>query len=107
MELLGRHAECEALERLLHDALAGRSGVLVLRGDPGAGKSSLLEYVSDRADGWHVARAVGVESEMELAYGSLHQLCVTMLDRLERLPKPQRGALETVFGLNEGPAPDR
>jgi DNA-binding CsgD family transcriptional regulator len=107
MRLLGRHVECETLDRVLRDAHAGRSGSLVLRGEAGAGKSSLLAYASDRADGWRVARAVGVESEMELAYGSLHQLCVTMLDRMERLPTPQRAALETVFGLSEGPAPDR
>jgi DNA-binding CsgD family transcriptional regulator/tetratricopeptide (TPR) repeat protein len=71
------------------------------------GKSALLGYLADRVDGWHVARAVGVESEMELAYAGLHQLCGPMLDRLERLPVPQRDALATVFGLSEGPAPDR
>ena len=71
------------------------------------GKSALLDYVSDRADGWHVATAVGVESEMELAYSGLHQLCAPMLERLDRLPVPQRDALATVFGLSAGPAPDR
>ena len=105
--LLGRHSECEALDRLLTDALAGRSGVKVLRGDPGVGKSALLEYVSHQVTDWRVATAVGVESEMELAYSGLHQLCGPMLDRLDRLPVPQREALATVFGLGVRPAPDR
>ncbi len=71
------------------------------------GKSALLGYLSDRAAGWHVARAVGVESEMELAYAGLHQLCAPMLDQLGRLPVPQRDALATVFGRSAGAAPDR
>ena len=104
--LLGRRAECDALDRLLTDALAGRSGVVVLRGDPGIGKSALLGYLSERVAGWRVARAVGVESELELAYSSLHQICAPLLDQLERLPDPQREALGTVFGLNAGAAPD-
>jgi hypothetical protein len=107
MKLLGRRAEYEALDRLLTDALAGRSRVTVLRGEAGVGKSALLGYLSDRVAGWRVARAVGVESEMELAYSGLHQLCMPMLDRLERIPAPQRDALATVFGRSPGPAPDR
>jgi len=79
----------------------------VLRGEAGAGKSALLAYLSDRVAGWHVARAAGVESEMELAYAGLHQLCAPMLDRLGRLPAPQRDALETVFGRSAGAAPGR
>ena len=79
----------------------------MLRGEAGVGKSALLDYLSDRVAGWHVARAVGVESEMELAYSGLHQLCAPMLDHLDRLPAPQRDALATVFGLSAGPAPDR
>ncbi len=71
------------------------------------GKNALLGYLSDRAAGWHVARAVGVESEMELAYAGLHQLCAPMLDQLGRLPVPQRDALATVFGRSAGAAPDR
>jgi len=89
------------------DALAARSRVTVLRGEAGVGKSALLDYLSDRVVGWHVARAVGVESEMELAYGGLHQLCAPMLDHLDRLPAPQRDALATVFGRSAGAAPDR
>jgi DNA-binding CsgD family transcriptional regulator len=107
MKLLGRRTECEALDRLLADALAGHSRATVLRGEAGVGKSALLGYVSDRVAGWHVARAAGVESEMELAYAGLHQLCAPMLDRLQRLPAPQRDALATVFGLSSRPAPDR
>ena len=84
-ELLGRRSECEALDRLLSDALAGQSRVAVLRGEAGVGKSALLGYLSDRVADWHVARAVGIESEMELAYAGLHQLCAPMLDQLGRL----------------------
>jgi DNA-binding CsgD family transcriptional regulator/tetratricopeptide (TPR) repeat protein len=79
----------------------------VLRGQPGVGKTALLGYLSSHLDGWRVARAVGVESEMELAYSALHQLCAPMLDHLDRLPAPQRVALSTVFGLSAGPVPDR
>ena len=89
------------------DALAGRSRVTVLRGEAGVGKSALLGYLSGRVAGWHVARAAGVESEMELAYAGLHQLCAPMLDHLGRLPVPQRDALATVFGRSAGAAPDR
>ncbi len=92
MRLLGRQAECEALDRLVTDALAGRSRVVVLRGEAGVGKSALLGYLSERVAGWHVARAVGVESEMELAYSGLHQLCGPMLDHLDRLPDPAAGS---------------
>ncbi len=95
------------LDRLLADALAGRSRVTVLRGEAGVGKSALLGYLSGRVAGWHVARAVGVESELELAYAGLHQLCAPMLDQLGRLPAPQRDALATVFGRSAGAAPAR
>ena len=78
------------LDRLVADAFAGRSRVTVLRGEAGVGKSALLGYLSGRVAGWHVARAAGVESEMELAYAGLHQLCAPMLGHLDRLPAPQR-----------------
>src|SRR5262245_55839314 len=107
MRLLGRQPECEVLDRLVTESLAGRSGVMVLRGEAGIGKSALLAYVSDLAQESRLVTARGVESEIELAYNGLHQLCASMLDRLERLPKPQRSALATVFGLSGGPAPDR
>ena len=71
------------------------------------GKTALLEYLAGQASGCRVARAGGVQSEMELAFAVLHQLCAPMLDRLERLPAPQRDALRTAFGLSAGPAPDR
>ena len=89
------------------DALAGRSRVTVLQGEAGVGKSALLGYLSDRVVGWHVARAAGIESEMELAYAGLHQLCAPMLDHLDRLPAPQRDALATVFGRSADATPDR
>jgi AAA ATPase domain len=105
--LLGRRTECEALNQLLTDVMAGTSRVVtVLRGDAGVGKSALLGYVSHRVNGWQ-ATTVGVESEMELAYISLHQLCAPMLDHLDRLPLPQREALTTVFGLGVGAVSDR
>jgi DNA-binding CsgD family transcriptional regulator len=105
--LLGRRTECDALDRLVESVRASQSRVLVLRGEAGVGKSVLLEYLVARASGCHVARAPGVESEMELAYAGLHQLCTPILDRRERLPVPQRDALATVFGLSVGPPPDR
>ena len=79
----------------------------MLRGEAGVGKSALLDYLSGQVTGWHVARAVGVESEMELVYAGLHQLCAPMLDHLDRLPAPQRDALATVFGRSAGPVPGR
>ena len=78
-----------------------------MRGEAGIGKTALLEYLVESASDLTVVRAVGVESEMELAYAGLHQLCAPLLDRLERLPAPQRQALEIVFGLSAGAAPDR
>jgi DNA-binding CsgD family transcriptional regulator len=105
--LLGRRSECEALDHLLTDVVSGTSRVTVLRGDAGIGKSELLGYLSHRVVGWRVATAVGVESEMELAYSGLHQLCGPMLNHLNRLPIPQQEALTTVFGQNSGPPPDR
>jgi AAA ATPase-like protein len=106
MRLFGRQAECGALDQLVTDVRAGESRVLVLRGEAGVGKSALLGYLTERAEGSRLARAVGVESEMELAYSTLHQLCAPMLNLVDRLPKSQREALATVFGLGEGPAPD-
>ena len=79
----------------------------MVRGEPGVGKTVLLDYLAEHASGCRVVRAVGVESEMELAYAGVHQLLTPMLDRLERLPGPQGEALWTAFGLSSGPAPDR
>jgi hypothetical protein len=105
--LRGRENECDVLDRLLRDVRAGQSQVRVVRGEPGVGKSALLEYVVESASGCRVSRAAGSEYEMELAYAGLHQLCAPMLDLRERLPGPQRDALETAFGLSAKPPPDR
>jgi DNA-binding CsgD family transcriptional regulator len=105
--MLGRRKECAELDRLLAGVRAGQSRALVLRGEAGVGKSALLEYLLDGAAGCRIARAAGVESEMELPYAGLHQLCAPFLDRLDRLPEPQGEALGTVFGRTAGPAPDR
>jgi len=105
--LQDRRSECATLDRLLEGLRVGRSGSLVVRGEPGIGKSELLGYLSERASGCRVVRASGVESEMEIAFAGLHQLCAPMLDRRDRLPGPQRDALGVVFGLNGGEAPDR
>jgi len=105
--LIGRRRECAALDQLLTDAAAGQSRVLVLRGEAGVGKSALLGYVNGQSGNWRPLRTVGVESEMELAYSGLHQLCTPIIDYLDRLPGPQRDAIATIFGLGDGPAPDR
>lgn len=105
--LVDRHREREALDHVVAGARQGQSRVLVLRGEAGVGKTALLEYVVEVADGCRIIRAAGVESEMELAFAGLHALCAPMLDRLDRLPRPQRDALRTAFGLTAGPAPDR
>jgi DNA-binding CsgD family transcriptional regulator len=107
ISLLGRASECAVLDGLIGDIRGGESRSLVLRGEAGIGKTALLEYLVESAPDLKIVRAVGVESEMELAYASLHQLCAPLLDRLERLPAPQRQALEIVFGLSAGAAPDR
>ena len=105
--LLGRLPERAALSGLLEAARAGRSGVLVVRGEPGVGKTALLDWAVESAAGLRVVRVAGVESEMELAFAALQQLCGPMLDKLEGLPDPQREALGVAFGLNIGAAPDR
>jgi DNA-binding CsgD family transcriptional regulator len=105
--LLDRLPERAALSQLLNAVRAERSGVLVMRGEPGVGKTALLEYVIESAAGLRVARVAGVESEMELAFAALQQLCAPMLDKLAGLPDPQREALGVAFGLTAGPAPDR
>jgi DNA-binding CsgD family transcriptional regulator len=105
--LLDRLPERAALSQLLDAARAGRSGVLVMRGEPGVGKTALLDWAVESAAGLRVVRVAGVESEMELAFAALQQLCVPMLGKLAGLPAPQRAALGVAFGLNTGPAPDR
>jgi DNA-binding CsgD family transcriptional regulator/tetratricopeptide (TPR) repeat protein len=105
--LLNRISERDALDRLVAGVRAGQSRVLVLRGAAGVGKTALLGHLSTAADGCRVASAAGVESEMELAFASLHALCSSMLGRVEHLPGPQRDALNTAFGVSAGPPPDR
>ncbi len=106
-ELTGRRSERDVLDRLIEAVRAGQSRALVVRGEAGVGKTALLDYIVEHASGCRVARAAGIQSEMELAFAALHQLLAPMLDRLEHLPVPQRDALRTAFGLSPGPAPDR
>jgi DNA-binding CsgD family transcriptional regulator/tetratricopeptide (TPR) repeat protein len=107
--LTDRLSERAELDRLVDTVRGGESGVLVVHGDPGVGKTMLLDHLAGRASGsgCRVARAAGVQSEMELAFAGLHQLCAPMLNRAERLPEPQRDALQTAFGIAAGSPPDR
>ena len=105
--LRGRLSECESLDRLLVDVRGGQSRVLVLRGEAGVGKTALLEYLVTNASGCRIVRAAGVESEMELPFAGVHQLCAPVLSHLAHLPGPQRDALGTAFGLLAGAATDR
>src|SRR6476646_2294214 len=97
-QLLGREDEREALDRLLDRARDGRGGVLVVHGEPGIGKTALLEYAVEASSGFRVARAVGVEGETELAFAALQQLCRPFVELNEQLPRPQRDALAAAFG---------
>lgn len=103
--LLGRRHESDVLDQFLHRTQAGRGGALVIRGEAGIGKTALLEYMRT-APGVRTLRVSGAEFESELAFAALHQLCGSMLSVLQRLPGPQRGALEAAFGLSSG-TPDR
>jgi DNA-binding CsgD family transcriptional regulator len=107
MNLLGRRTECEVFERLIDAARSGRSAALALHGEPGIGKTALLEYAVAAAHDLRVVRVAGVESEMELAFAGLHQLCAPFLDRVDRLPGPQADALGAAFGLIAGSTADR
>src|ERR1700675_2621892 len=107
--LRGRRHETGALDHLLESVRGGESRALVLHGEAGVGKTALLEYLSRRASdaGFQLVSAAGVQSEMELAFASLHQLCAPLMDRLNAIPKPQQDALSTTFGRTSGPVPDR
>ncbi|MFC4535413.1 helix-turn-helix transcriptional regulator [Sphaerisporangium dianthi] len=105
--LFGRSHECDVLDRLLGQVRAGGCATLVMRAEAGGGKTALLDYAAERATGFQRARAGGVETEMELAFAGLQQLCAPMLGLLDRLPARQREALQVAFGHGEGPAPDR
>ena len=104
--LRGRSQQVEALDELLADVRAGHSRALVVHGEPGIGKTALLNHAAGAAADFQVAQGDGVESEMELPYSSLQQLCARMLHRLDRLPPPQRDALSVALGLQSGGAPD-
>ena len=107
MKLVDRRSECGMLDRLAEAVCAGHSRALVLCGDPGVGKTALLQYVIGRAAECRVVQTAGVEPEMELAFAGLHQLCAPLLDGLDCLPERQGDALRIVFGMSSGPAPDR
>jgi DNA-binding CsgD family transcriptional regulator len=104
---MDRLSERGVLDRFVADVRAGQGRALVVRGEPGVGKTVLLDYLAGRASGCLVARAAGVQSEMELAFAGLHQLCAPMLELADSLPAPQRDALRTALGLSAGPVPDR
>jgi DNA-binding CsgD family transcriptional regulator len=104
--LLGRQQECLEIGRLLAGARQGTGGALFLQGAAGTGKSALLSWTVEEAEDFRTLAISGVESEMELAFAGLQQLCMPLLDRVEALPEPQRRALETSFGTQDGPPPD-
>jgi DNA-binding CsgD family transcriptional regulator/tetratricopeptide (TPR) repeat protein len=106
-DLRGRGSECETLSDLVASVRAGRSQVLVLRGEAGIGKTALLDFLADRSDGCRVGRAAGVESELDFPYAGVHQLCGPFQDRIDSLPGPQRDAVSTAFGVRPGTAPDQ
>src|SRR6478736_6086851 len=106
VQLLGRQRERDVFDRVLEAARDGRGGVLAVYGEPGVGKTALLDYAIDAGPDFRVARAVGVEGEMELAFAALQQLCSPSLDLMERLPDPQREAMEVALGLNAGRPPN-
>ena len=105
--LLGRTREREQLDRLLANVRSGQSGVLVVRGEAGIGKTALLRYAAAQASDFRLAQIAGVEAEMELPFAGVHQLCAPMLDQRNALPEPQRKALSVALGLSPGDAPDR
>ncbi len=104
--LAGRPAECRVLDGLVEEVRGGQSRVLVVHGEPGVGKTALLDYLAGSAEGFEVLRVAGVQSEMELAFAGVHQLCAPLMGRLGVLPEPQREALATAFGMSPGPAAD-
>src|SRR5690349_7930514 len=106
-ELTGRRSERRVLDQLVAALRQGQSWALVVHGEAGVGKTALMDYLAERASDCRIARAAGVQSEMELAFAGLHQLCAPMLDRVELLPVPQRDALQTAFGMSAGSAPDK
>jgi DNA-binding NarL/FixJ family response regulator len=106
-ELLNRHRERQVLDQLVRAIRGGQSQALAISGEPGVGKTALLDYLAEHAPGCRVERTVGIESEMEFPFAGVHQLCAPVLDRLDRIPEPQGDALRTTFGMNAGSPPDR
>src|ERR1700733_10778714 len=104
--LLGRQRELDAINRLLAAARGGHGGILVVHGDPGVGKTAVLEYAREAAGEFRILQTVGVDAEMELPYAALQQLCAPVLDLMDGLPEPQRDAVAIAFGLSAGPAPN-
>jgi len=107
MELIDRDAERDTLDRFVAAVRAGESQALVLCGEAGVGKTALLDYMAGNASGCRLVRIAGVQSEMELPFAALHQLCAPMLGSLQRAPPPQRDSVQVAFGMGAGPAPDR
>src|SRR5579864_6252871 len=105
--LLGRRGECEVLDRLIAAAREGKGGAVVVHGEPGIGKTALLDYAIEAAKGFKVLRSVGSEAEMELPFAALQQLCAPSLANIAQLPEPQRVALGVALGLVVGATPDR
>src|ERR1700749_2818637 len=105
--LRGRTAECETLRGVVSTVQAGSHQVLVLRGEAGVGKTALLGYVSEQASEFRCVQVAGVQSDMELAFAGLQQLCAPLINRFDELPPPQREALNVAFGRGVGPTPDR
>ena len=105
--LRGRASECETLRGLISTVQSGSCQVLVLRGEAGVGKTALLEYVSELASGFRCVEVAGVQSDMELAFAGLQQLCAPLMGHVDELPEPQREALNVAFGRGVGPTPDR
>jgi DNA-binding CsgD family transcriptional regulator len=107
MTLVGRDAECAVVDRLLRDVRDGASGSLVVRGEPGIGKSAILDYAAQAASGFLVVAVTGIESEMEVAFAALQQLCAPLTRHLGQLPPPQAEALRVALGLSSSAPPDR
>jgi DNA-binding NarL/FixJ family response regulator len=104
---LGRTRERQRLDGMLAEARNGHSAVLVIRGEPGIGKTALLRYAARQASGFRVAQIAGIEAEMELPFAGIHQICAPMFDRLDALPEPQQNSLNVALGIAPGEAPDR
>jgi DNA-binding CsgD family transcriptional regulator len=107
MTLVGRDAECAAVDRLLQRVRDGASGALVVRGEPGIGKSAILDYAARAAAGFLVVAVTGIESEMEVAFAALQQVCAPLTKHLGQLPPPQAEALRVALGLSSSAPPDR